>query len=466
MRSPNYITVLTLFLGLLGYLSRVSAYSKSAYSSVALPRPAGRSEWHHEQFQKLYLASLEQSAQTNFGYWCGPTIGGYCGSKSFDDINTDVVTHVPFAFASITSDGTVSYEYDQGSVQQYNSSILIRKGSMAGLSLGGSGTPADNCLSDSNRPNCVMTLGKTLGYYESIGSPFYFVDSDFEQPKDAQQMQNLIAFWLEFNQAFPGYLITMAPECAYLWCGAANWPYNAYVPVINALGPYGKNIIYKINAQSYNNWCSNSPAGTAQFFEDVATTWIEACPSTGYLGLENNAEIFGLGVLGADKDGDGYAAPSIVTQALQSIGTTYGSYNGMFWDTITDYGNSWQISNAIKAAAPIGSPTPSAAPTTTVPTTPTSTRMPTTGVPTTLQPTVEPTTVNPTAPTEPPTWAPTNAKKSETNFIDSTAGQAVIYGSGLVFLVSVAGYFGYKKQCALRSAEYNVVSDVENPLTR
>lgn len=428
MRSSNYNNLWAIFLSLVGYLHRVTAYS-----SIHLPRPKGRSDWHHEQFQQLYLASLEPGAQTNFGYWCGPTIGGYCGSMSFNDINTAAVTHVPFAFASITSDGTVSYDYDQGSVQQYNSSILIKKGTMAGLSLGGSGTPADNCLAHID--NCVATLGKTLEYYENVGSPFYFVDSDFEQPTNEQQMQNLITFWLTFNAQFPGYLITLAPECAYLWCGAASWPYNAYVPVVNELGPYGKNIIYKINAQSYNNWCSNADAGTAQFFEDVATTWIEACPSTGYLGLERDAGIFGLGVLAADKDGNGYAAPSIVIQALQSIGATYGSYNGMFWDTITDLGNSWQISNAIEAAAPAASAKPTAAPTTHVPTTPIPTRMPTTATPT---------TATPTAPTGQPTLKATSEKGTNKGFVDTAVGQGVIYG-GSAFLLSVAGYFGYKK---------------------
>lgn len=360
MQSPCQLTILALFLGSVNVES-AHLRANSSYSSINLPRPRARSDWHHEQFQKLHLASLESNTQTNFGYWCGPTMGGYCGSMSFNDINTAAVTHVPFAFASITTDGAVSYVYDQGSVAQYNSSILIQQGVMAGLSLGGSGTDANNCLN--NIDNCVATLGETLEYYENQGSPFYFVDSDFEKPQDEAQMQNLITFWLTFNAKYPGYLITMAPECAYLWCGSAGWPYNSYVSVINELGPYGANIIYKINAQSYNNWCSNSPAGTAEFFEDVATTWITACPSTGYLGLEKNPEIFGLGVLAANKDGDGYAAPSIVTAALQWIGETYGTYNGMFWDTMTDLSNDWKISNAITAAGSQESFNPSIFPT-------------------------------------------------------------------------------------------------------
>ena len=429
-----FLRSLTLFLGAQDVVVSASAYSKSPYSSVTLPRPKGRSDWHHEQFQKLYLASLDPQAQTNFGYWCGPTLGGYCGSTSFDDINTNAVTHALFAFASITPDGTVSYEYDQGSVQQYNSSILIAKGTMAGLSLGGSGTDADNCLE--NIDNCVTTLGKTLGYYESVGSPFYFVDSDFEKPKDVQQMQNLITFWTMFNEQFPGYLITMAPECAYLWCGAASWPYNSYVPVINALGPYGANIIYKINAQSYNNWCSYSPAGTAQFFEDVATTWITACPSTGYQGLESNPEIFGLGVLAADKDGDGFASPSIVAEALQWIGGTYGSYNGMFWDTLTDLENNWIISNGIASAAPKGSVTPTNFPTSHAPT-----RYPTNAP---SSPTGQP-TGNPTSPTGQPSGAPSasptvmSAPKSDSNtialLIYCSAGLA-----GFLAMCSIATY--------------------------
>lgn len=442
MKSIRNFAVLTLFLTFLSQLSKAFSSSKSSYSSVKLRRPAGRSDWHHQQFQKLHLASLEPGAQTNFGYWCGPTIGGYCGSMNFDDINTAVVTHVPFAFASIATDGIVSYEYDQGSVQQYNSSILINQGVMAGLSLGGSGTDANNCLN--NIDNCVTSLGKTLEYYENVGSPFYFVDSDFEKPENEAQMQNLITFWLTFNAQFPGYLITMAPECAYLWCGAANWPYNSYVPVVNQLGPYGANIIYKINAQSYNNWCSNSAAGTAQFFEDVATTWIEACPSTGYLGLENQADIFGLGVLAANKDGDGYAAPAVVTEALQSIDKAYGTSNGMFWDTLTDLENGWIISNGIAAAAPEVSFAPTIE-ATAVPTAPT--QQPT-EVPT--HPTAEP-TVAPTAPTQQPTPQPTvdNGKQSET-FLDSAAGIGTIVAAGFVgtALLGAAGFFVYKGRVA------------------
>ena len=428
MRSPNYITVLTLFLGFLNYLSKASA---------VLPRPKGRSDWHHEQFQKLHSASLELGAQTNFGYWCGPTIGGYCGSMSFSDINTNAVTHVPFAFASITPSGTVSYEYDQGSVQQYNSSILINQGVMAGLSLGGSGTPADNCLA--NIDTCVTTLGKTLEYYENMGSPFYFVDSDFEQPSNAAQMQNLITFWLTFNAQFPGYLITMAPECAYLWCGAAGWPYNSYVPVMNELGPYGKDIIYKINAQSYNNWCSEAPAGTAAFFQDVATTWITACPSTGYLGLENNAGIFGLGVLAADQDGQGYAAPSVVTQSLQNIGAEYNTYNGMFWDTFTDLGNSWQISNAIAAATPKSS----AAPTFAVTAKPSAT--PTTSMPTVAPTTAAPSTAKPTALTVQPTSNPTPKERVQQSqgFFDTTEEKVTV--AGIVVVAGLLGFFAHKQ---------------------
>ncbi len=469
MKFPNNITVLTLLLGLLGHLVKVAAYSKSAYSSLTLPRPAGRSDWHHEQFQKLYLASLEVGAQTNFIYWCGPTLGGYCGSTSFDDINTDAVTHTTFAFTLITSDGTVSYDYDQGSVQQYNSSILIEKDIMAGLALGGSGTPADNCLD--NIDNCVATLGKTLEYYENIGSPFYFVDSDFEQPTNAQQMQNLITFWLTFNAQFPGYLITMAPECAYLWCGEANWPYNAYVPVINELGPYGKNIIYKINVQAYNNWCSYSEAGTVQFFVDVSKTFIVACPLTGHLGLEIAPSIFGLGVLAANKDGDGYATGPTVTSAIQVIEENHGSSNGMSWNSLTDAENSHEITYAIKAAAPKpvdSSPKPTqaltAAPTTGAP----KSVAPTTGAsktvaPMTGAPTVEPSsTAVPTVPTEQPTLKPTSDKNPDESPINSRTISIAAAGVGIGVALSVTCFFTYNRCCPARLVEYRSV-ETKNP---
>ena len=176
-------------------------------------------------------------------------------------------------------------------------------------------------------------------------------------------------------------------------------------------------IIYKINAQSYNNWCSNSPAGTAQFFEDVATTWIEACPSTGYLGLENHADVFGLGVLAANKDGDGYAAPSIVTQALTSIGTSYGTYNGMFWDTLTDLGNNWIISKGIAAAAPEDSSAPTVTP-----------------------------TLKPTAPTA----KPTEKDAGSESFVESDAFIGLMVGVGAVTAVA-ASFFAYKACNSLHS---------------
>ena len=342
MKSLDTMTLLTVFLVFLRGLNK---------AATALPQPKHRSNEHHHSFQKLYSASIAPGVQTNFAYWCGPTLGGYCGSMSFDDINLQAVTHVAFAFATISAQGVVSYTYDQGDVQNYNSSQLIQQNIMPGLSLGGSGTPAHYCLD--NIDTCVATLGKTLEYYESVGSPFHFVDSDFEQPQNTEQMQRLITFWLTFNAQFPGYLITMAPECAYLWCGEAPWPYNAYVPVMNQLGPYGKDILYKVNAQAYNNWCSYAPAGTEEFFNAVATTWITACPATGYLGLEKNPNLFGLGVLAANEDGDGYAPPAIVTAALVAIGEQYSTNrNGMFWNTKTDAENNYVISKAMAAAAP------------------------------------------------------------------------------------------------------------------
>jgi len=316
-----------------------------ARANHTLLKPANRSQNLHEIFVALHAAAEE--AQTIFGYWCGSTAAGYCGSGDFSDINTDVVTHVPFAFASISSDGVVGLDYDGDGI---DTKQLLNKGVIPGISLGGSGTNANNCLK--NIDTCVTTLGQTLTAYEQANSPFFFVDSDFESPEDETQMQNLITFLITFNNQYPEYQITMAPECAYLWCGEAGWPYNAYVPVINELGPSGADILYRINVQAYNNWCSlTASAGEQQFNEDVASTFIQPCQATGYLGLESDPKIFGLGVLGADADGDGYNPPDVLSSSLAAINETYGTKNAMFWDTLTDYNNEdygkWATSNAM-----------------------------------------------------------------------------------------------------------------------
>lgn len=483
MRNLNNFSLLTVLLGAMQVLMSASITRVPPRPVKSIPRPKYRSDWHHEQFEHLYSASIQPGAQSIFGYWCGPTLGGYCGSMSFDDINVNAVTHVPFAFAEITSDGTVSYTYDQGSVQQYNSSILIKQGVMAGLSVGGSATNADNCLN--NIGNCVATLCATLEYYERLGSPFYFVDSDFEKPYMAQ-MTNLITFWRQFHEQCPGYLITMAPECAYLQLNCLPaYPgctyCDTYVSVVNTLGPgdpdegeEGDNIIYKFNLQSYNNGgCSiNYQMGQVGFYNDVARTWMTPCENSEYLGLAAQPEILGIGFLGANADGVGYAEPAVVTQSLQVVNQNFNTNAGaMFWDTLTDYRNvegRWVTSNAMAAAAPTGSAAPTPLPTS-KPSMPT--QMPSflpsispSIVPTTLSPSFRP-TFTPTI-SLPPTWAPsgqpTGQPSSDPTAMPSipsssptfqpTSEEAAAHMSGLVIALICMGcvaagliliYFGY-----------------------
>ena len=307
------------------------------------PKPSSRSQVLHDQFVRLHDSA--ELGNTVFGYWCGPTKAGYCGSTDFSDINVAAVTHAPFAFASISEQGEVSLEYDT----PVDTKQLLDQGVIPGISLGGAAANPNNCLDYID--TCVTTLGEVLETYEQLDSPFFFVDSDFESPEDSAQMDRLIQFWLAFREQYPEYLITMAPECAYLWCGDASWPYNAYVSVINQLGPNGADIIYRINVQAYNNWCSlTANAGEQQFNEDVAKTFIEACPQTGYLGLPNRSEMFGLGVLGANEDGQGYTPPETLKKSLNAIDKSYGTRSAMFWDTRTDLENQdgqWAISSTM-----------------------------------------------------------------------------------------------------------------------
>ena len=308
-----------------------------------LPKPSSRSQVLHDQFLRLHDAA--ELGNTVFGYWCGQTEGGYCGSTDLSDINVAAVTHAPFAFAFISDQGVVSLEYDA----PIDTKQLLDQGVIPGISLGGAAANPNNCLDHID--TCVTSLGDVLKTYEEKDSPFFFVDSDFESPEDSAQMDRLIQFWLAFRQQYPEYLITMAPECAYLWCGDASWPYNAYVSVINQLGPAGADIIYRINVQAFNNWCSlTASAGEQQFNEDVASTFINPCPQTGYLGLKNNTKLFGLGVLGANEDGEGYTRPEVLKKSLAAINSTYGTCNAMFWNTLTDTNNPdgrWAISSTM-----------------------------------------------------------------------------------------------------------------------
>ena len=319
-----------------------------ATSSVPqlLPKPSSRSQVLHDKFVSLH--NKAEQGQTVFGYWCGPTPAGYCGSSDFSDINMAAVTHVPFAFVWINENGEVSLNYDDA----IDTTQLLDQGIIAGMSLGGAAANPNNCLNHID--TCVTTLGELLTTYEQSNSPFFFVDSDFEKPEDQAQMDNLIKFWLAFRDQYPEYLISMAPECAYLWCGdgGAVWPYNSYVNVINQLGPHGADVLYRINVQAYNNWCSmTANAGETQFNEDVAKTFIDPCPATGYLGLSNHTQKFGLGVLGSeDGDGDGYTTPEKLESSLDAIDAKYGTRNAMFWDTRTDRNNpdgQWAISSAM-----------------------------------------------------------------------------------------------------------------------
>ncbi|MAR84436.1 MAG: hypothetical protein CMF55_06575 [Legionellales bacterium] len=329
-------------LKILTFLSLFFCAAKGGVTQAPL-KPSSRSQGLHDQFVQLHDAAEQGS--TVFGYWCGPTEGGYCGSTDFSDINVAAVTHAPFAFASISDQGYVSLNYDA----PIDTTQLLNQGVIPGISLGGAAANPNNCLDHID--TCVTTLGGVLETYEQLGSPFFFVDSDFESPEDSAQMDRLIQFWLAFRQQYPEYLITMAPECAYLWCGDASWPYNAYVSVINQLGPYGADLIYRINVQAYNNWCSlTASAGEQQFNEDVASTFVNACSQTGYLGLSNNTEIFGLGVLGANQDGEGYTPPETLASSLDAIDESFGTRNAMFWDTLTDLNNrdgQWAISSAM-----------------------------------------------------------------------------------------------------------------------
>lgn len=418
---------------------------------------------HKNETLKEYDVNLT-SVNNDYSAWNAPSSGQQlviyscssttCGlSMGYSDVNP-AASYVPIGFGMADVNNNVDFT-PTAPVSQLNG--------RGGVSFGGAGQyhPEYFLYSVSKVAPQMVNLAKQNNANK--------MDIDLEQLSSIPPSY-MIDLLTALHALAPEMTISVAPECpgvstsAPAYVEGSGSVYNYWVQILNEC-PF-----LLVFIQSYNNWCSPYAYGSYDNLMQILSDWINPNAAIKYNGYNPKQIVLGLCAIEPEKDATacsfGYATSDVVQKTFLKANELYGcTVGGGVWASYCDKANNYLITNTMLSAFETcngQTSVPSVAPTTSRPTTATPTRMPTTAAPTTLSPSANPTTHQPTAPTVEPTSNPTQKEKSNVSFFDSVTGQAVVGAAGGV-LLSVAGYFGYKKY----SSGYNAVPASEavvNPM--
>ncbi|CAM4294022.1 chitinase [Corallococcus sp. ZKHCc1 1396] len=298
-------------------------------------------------------------------------------SSKFNVIQVAFAEPVPGA-----GSGTMGFTPYNATVAEFKSDIAALKaqGRKVLISLGGAnGTiHLDDAAARQNFVTSMQGLINTYGFdgldldLEGASLALNGGDTDFRNPT-TPRIQHLIAGTRQLlNDNGAGFLLTMAPETAYVQGGysAYGGPWGAYLPVIHAL----RDRLTYLHVQHYNTGTVTALDGrayaqsTPDFHVAMAEMLLQGFPVGGNPGavfpaLQPSQVVIGL-PSSPQAAGGGYTTPANVHKALdylmkgQSFGGTYvlrkaGGYPGfkglMTWSINWDKFTNFEFSNSHRA---------------------------------------------------------------------------------------------------------------------
>ncbi|QQR43281.1 fibronectin type III domain-containing protein [Myxococcus xanthus] len=278
--------------------------------------------------------------------------------------------------------GSMAFTPYNASVAEFKADIALLKsqGRKVLISIGGANGTVhlDDASARQDFVTSMQALIDTYGFdgldldLEGSSLSLNGGDTDFRNPTTPRIVNVIQATRQLLNQNGPGFILTMAPETAYVQGGMAAYggPWGAYLPVIYAL----RDRLTYLHVQHYNTGTVMALDGrayaqsTPDFHVAMAEMMLQGFPVGGntgamFPGLRPDQVLIGL-PSSPQAAGGGYTTPANVHKALdyllkgQSFGGTYvlrnpAGYPGfkglMTWSINWDAFTNFEFSNSHRA---------------------------------------------------------------------------------------------------------------------
>lgn len=258
---------------------------------------------------------------------------------------------IDVAFADIAGNGTVSFTPFNATEQEFKADIAFLKdqGKEVVLSLGGQ-NGAVSLLDDAAAKRFENSLIATIDQFGFTGVDVDIEtgialgagDTDFRNPTTPAIVNLIRALKAVCNHYGPDFLLTMAPEVAYVQGGITAYagPWGGYLPIIHAM----RDELTYLHVQYYNcggNYALDGRAynhGTADFQVAMSEMLLKGFPVAGnsnhiFPPLRQEQVMIGIpAAVGAAPSG-GYISPAEMKKALNYL------LNGI------PYGGTYQLQN-------------------------------------------------------------------------------------------------------------------------
>jgi chitinase len=250
--------------------------------------------------------------------------------------NYDVIV---VAFVDSAGGGNMTFTPYNATVAEFQSDVAYLKsiGKKVVISIGGQNGSADlsTATSKQNFINSMMSIISTYGFngLDIDLENGISVSGDFRNPTEPQVV-NLISATRTIAGSFPNFILTMAPETAYVQGGyvAYGGPWGGYLPIIYAL----RDILTYIHVQHYNTGGltaldgRNYSQGTADFHVAMAEMLLQGFPVAGntsnmFPALRQDQVAFGVPATASAASG-GYTSNTAINQAVNYLarGQSFG----------------------------------------------------------------------------------------------------------------------------------------------
>ncbi|QSQ13831.1 chitinase [Myxococcus landrumensis] len=316
------------------------------------------------------------------GYWHNFDNGS--GNIRLRDISTKYnVIQVAFAEpVGGPGSGNMGFVPYNSTVDEFKADVAFLKGQgrKVLISIGGANGTVhlEDATARQTFVNSMQSLISTYGFdgfdldLEGSSLSLNGTDTDFRNPTTPRIVNLIQATRQLLNQNGAGFVLTMAPETAYVQGGMAAYggPWGAYLPVIHAL----RDRLTYLHVQHYNTGTVTAldgrayAQGTADFHVAMAEMLLRGFPVGGnaantFPALRPDQVLIGLPA-SPQAAGGGYTSPSTVHRALdylikgQSFGGSYvlrnpSGYPGfkglMTWSINWDRFTNFEFSNSHRA---------------------------------------------------------------------------------------------------------------------
>jgi chitinase len=288
--------------------------------------------------------------------------------------NFDVIV---VAFADTTGNGNMTFAPYNATQAEFQSDVAYLKGlgKKVLISVGGQNGSADVSTAASKQ-NFINSMTSIISTYGFNGMDIDLengisVSGDFKNPTEPQ-IVNLISATRTIAGSFSNFILSMAPETAYVQGGyvAYGGPWGGYLPIIYNL----RDLLTYIHVQHYNTGGMTAldgrtySQGTADFHVAMTDMLMQGFPVAGnpnnmFPALRQDQVAFGVPASPSAASG-GYTSNTAINQAVnylakgQSFGGTYvlrnpsgyPAFRGlMTWSINWDAVNNFSFSNNARA---------------------------------------------------------------------------------------------------------------------